>query len=354
MIPLFKVYMSQDAKRLVCNTLESGYIGQGVRVEEFEAELQSVLGLPRRPLATSSCTVALDLAYHLVGIGPGSEVVCTPMTCAATATQLLVRGAKIVWADIDPITGLIDPNDVKKRLTPKTKAIVCVDWAGRLCDYHELKSLGVPVIQDAAHSFGAHGIRGDYVCWSFQAIKHLTTADGGALLCPEDQVERADLLRWYGLDRKSGTSYRCKQDIPEAGYKYGMNDVAASVGLANIRNIQDILYPHMHNAESFGLRMSSNSSFVKPPPSHNSAWWLYTVLVDDDNAFIQYMENNGVSASKVHSRLDTKTCFAKSNRGDLPGVDGFSSREVCIPVGWWLSPPDIDVVVEVVDRWARK
>jgi dTDP-4-amino-4,6-dideoxygalactose transaminase len=353
MIPLFKVFMSEDAIRLSSETMRSGYIGQGPQVDEFEHLLKSFIGLGRAPYATTSGTHALDLAYHLCGIGHGSEVICTPQTCAATATQLLVRGAKIVWADVNPESGLISPEDVSKKVTKKTVAIVAVDWGGQLCDYASLRKNLCPVIQDAAHSFGALGVHGDYVAWSFQAIKHLTTGDGGALLVPEDEEDRADLLRWYGLNRRVSLSFRCSQDIPEAGYKYGMNDIAASIGIGNLRHIADVLSKHRSNAQFFSTHIK-NQHVIAPKFNELSSWWLYTVLVNDQKQFIGHMKSNGVDAGLVHSRIDEKSCFRDSNVGGLPGVDAFSSREVCIPVGWWLTESDRDQIVSAVNSWALK
>jgi dTDP-4-amino-4,6-dideoxygalactose transaminase len=349
-IPLFKVAMSPEASACVAEVLESGYIGQGEKVEAFEVALQDLLGTSEPPLTTNSCTSALDLALHLCGVGPGDAVITTPVTCTATNSPIVTRGATPVWADVDPLTGLIDPADVARKITPRTKAIMAVDWGGALCDYAALKSFGLPVIQDAAHSLTA-GLGGDYVAWSFQAIKHLTTGDGGALWCPPDQLERARLLRWYGLDRRSKADFRCEQNIQEVGYKAHMNDIAAAIGLANIGGVREVIARHRHSAEVYHLRLSGLGYNIETPRwDVNSAWWLYTLLVEDRQGFIAHMADHGIAASPVHARNDTHAAFHFPN-GPLPGVDHFASRNVAIPVGWWLTADDRRRVIEAVQSW---
>ena len=261
MIPLFKVFMAEEAKESVSDVLTSGYIGQGPKVEEFEEKLIDFLHVPRL-LTTNSGTSALQLAVTLSGVLPGDEVISTPMTCSATNTAIVSQGATIVWADIDPDTGNIDPNSVegilKRRSNsgPMPKAIMCVHWGGYPCDMKALMDIGqkygIKVIEDAAHAFGAFykneyiGNHGDFVCFSFQAIKHLTSVDGGALVCKDlKDHNRGKLLRWYGIDREGERSdFRCEADITEAGWKYHMNDVCAAVGIANLREIDWVLDRH--------------------------------------------------------------------------------------------------------------
>lgn len=361
MIPLFKVFMSDQAPSRVGETLMSGYVGEGPRVQEFEDAFAQLVGAPLPPLALNSCTSALDLALHLCGVTIGSEVITTPMTCTATNGVIANRGGKIVWADVDPVTGLIDPKDVARKITKRTKAIMAVDWAGRSCDYRELRKaansaqwLGIPIIQDAAHNlFVDWRNHGDYVAWSFQAIKHLTTGDGGALLTPEGQYDRGRLLRWYGLDRRSSADFRCAQDIKEAGFKYHMNDIAASIGLANLPHAQWVVDRHCENAAYYHEALQGVEGLVRPPADPSASWWLYCLLVDDRAGFIDHLAERGIAASPVHRRNDTHPAFDYPS-GSLPGVDSFSAREVAIPVGWWLSDRDRLDVVLAIKEWALK
>ena len=272
-IPLFKVYMSKNASKKINKVLDSGFIGQGQKVDEFEKKLEN-LWQAKNVLTVNSGTSALSLAYHLIGLKKGDEVITTPITCLATNSPLLALSCKIVWADVDPLTGLIDPEDVKKKITKRTKAIVCVDWEGRPCDYDALKSFGIPVVQDAAHSFmtyykGKHiaNSGGDYVCFSFQAIKHLTCIDGGVIKVPKEQFDRAKLLRWYGFDREGSSSFRCAQDVKECGFKYHMNDANAAVGIANLKGAQVNVFKSQMNAKDFCEFLSKHKIFEFSTPT---------------------------------------------------------------------------------------
>lgn len=347
MIPLFQVSMSPDAADRVASVLASGYIGQGPQCEALEQALQPLLGTPAPPLLVNSCTSAIDLALHLIGVGPGDEVITTPVTCTATNSPIVTRGARPVWADVHPHTGLIDPSDVFRKISRRTKAIIGVDWGGSRCDYDVLRTPGLPVIQDAAHSLGAPA-SGNYVCWSFQAIKHLTTGDGGALWCPPEQLERARLLRWYGLDRRSKADFRCEQQITEVGYKYQSNDIAAAIGLANLPHVPGQIARRQAIARRYQHALAGHCTC--PAWDARSPWWLYTVLVDNRAAFQAHLADCGVASSPVHARNDTHPAFAFPN-GPLPGVDAFTSRNVAIPCGHWMTDADVQQVIRAVQTY---
>lgn len=366
MIDLFRPFvdteavLAQLATTVTPDTDGRVYLGEGAKVRAFEQAFASLVGLETPPpLAMNSCTSALDLALHLIGVGLGDEVITTPMTCTATNGILINRKAKIVWADVDPETGLIDPYDVARKITPRTKAIMAVDWAGRSCHYNTIRAAAahprgrIPIIQDAAHNLLIDETnRGDYVAWSFQAIKHLTTGDGGALLVPETQFKRAKLLRWYGLDRESGTDFRCAQNIKEAGYKYHMSDVTASIGLGNIPHARDIVEKHRQNAHWLTTALWGVPGVTLPPDDPRGCWWLYCVLVSDRDDFKAYLADRGIAVSPVHNRNDIHDAFQYPN-GELPGVDLFASRECAIPVGWWLSQSELEQIAEAVTQWAH-
>jgi dTDP-4-amino-4,6-dideoxygalactose transaminase len=362
-IPLFKVLMSPDAPARVKETLESGYIGQGKKCEEFEAALEEAYG--QRVLMTNSCTSAIDLALHLCGVGQGDEVITTPVTCTATNTHIVLRGARPVWADVDPVTGLIDPKDVEREVTRRTRAIIAVDFGGRSCDYLGLRKVArkfaVYLIQDAAHRgplpIGEDDRIGTHTVWSYQAIKFLTTGDGGGLSVIKDHFDRAKLLRWFGLDRDKSESFRCSQDIEEAGYKYQSNDIAASIGLANLERAKQAVLIHQANAKFYceafkSLSMAARGFLQVPSFDPTCHYWLFPVLVEGgrQQEFIAHMAKNDIAASPVHARNDKHTAFNFPN-GPLPGVDEFCSREVCIPVGWWLTEKDRDQIVQAVGDW---
>src|SRR3990167_6478178 len=178
-IHLFYPYIPKEAIDAVSEVLRSRWIGQGPKVEEFEKKFSNKFR--HRGISMSSGTAALETAYELCGFGPGDEVITTPFTCSATNLMILKTGAKIVWADILPDTFCIDPADIARKITNKTKAIVQVHVGGLTAKAHELMIPNIPVISDAAQALGT--FVGDYTCCSFQAIKHITTGDGGMLIC---------------------------------------------------------------------------------------------------------------------------------------------------------------------------
>lgn len=347
MIPLMKVYMSPSASQEVAKTLNSGYIAQGPKADEFEKELQELLALPRRPLAIGTGTHALDLAYHLCGVGPGTSVISTSLTCLATNCTLVTRGAEIIWADVDQY-GRIDPEDVGRKVRDDTVAIVAVDWSGRPCDYGALKKFGPPVIQDGAHSLLANTEGGDYRMWSFQAVKHLTCGDGGALLTPELQAERAELLRWYGLNRKDKSNFRVHQDVVEPGYKYGMNDIAATIGLENIKTVAHRVRHHRGNARVLCKELGEEYF-------DDSSYWFLPLREKNREAFVAHMRDRWIEASEAHVRNDTKAAFSRfqPEPGSLPGLEKFAQCQVNIPCGWWVGENDLDKIIDAVKQFRR-
>src|SRR3989338_570522 len=243
-IPLFKVFMPNSVGRTVLKTLRSGYIAEGTRVKEFADQVAKFIGNHPYVVPVSSCTMALTIAYELAGIKRGDEVISTPLTCIATNTPLLQLGAKIVWADCEPKTGMVDPKKLGAIITLKTKAIVVLHKDGDLAKMDEILAIArkhkLKVIEDAAHVFGAKyrgrmiGTISDYTCFSFQAIKHVTTGDGGAVVCKNERdYKRARKLKWFGLDKEAPHVHKniWMDDIDIVGYKGNMNDIAASIGL---------------------------------------------------------------------------------------------------------------------------
>ena len=222
-----------------------------------------------------------------------AEIITTPMTCIATNSSIVQNGARIVWADVDPLTGNIDPDEIEPLITEKTQAIMMVHWGGNPCDIDRIceigRANGIPVIEDAAHALGATyqgqpiGRHSDFVAFSFQAIKQVTSVDGGCLVCkePEDDA-RGRLLRWYGIDREHGPGdLRSEVDVAEAGYKFHMNNVAAAVGRENLKHLDWMLMRHRDNARFYdaAFRGRTTSRWRPENPDGASACWLYTIHV---------------------------------------------------------------------------
>jgi perosamine synthetase len=363
MIPLFKVMIDESVVDEIKKVMLSGYIGQGKKVEEFEERLKSDI-FHTKPLTVNSCTSAIHLALRLAGVGVGDEVISTPMTCTATNMPILERGADIVWADIDFWTGGIDVVDVEKKITPKTKAIVCVHWAGYPCNLPALHNLeikyNIPVIQDAAHALGATCYGKDisrwtkFSCFSFQAIKHLTCGDGGALIClDEADYIRGKLLRWYGIDRESNRKdFRCEEDIKEFGYKFNMNDLNATIGLCQLQHFPHILKAHRENAKKYNEAFydMKKVKLLSAENGYESSYWIYTMLVDNVSAFMEFMKKKDIMVSQVHARNDKHTAFKKF-KTPLPGVDTFCKYHISIPVGSWLTPDETAYIIKAVKEY---
>jgi dTDP-4-amino-4,6-dideoxygalactose transaminase len=360
MIPLVKVAM--PPKSVLMPALESvlygGMIAEGEHVYHFEELFSERFGLPGT-LATSSGTGALHIAFELAGAGPGAEIITTSMTAEPTNTTILQAGATPVFADVDPLTGNVDPASVESLITPRTRAICVVHYAGypgelgalrRIADAH-----GISLVEDCAHALGAKyngqsvGTIGDSAIFSFQAIKHMTTVDGGALVLKNPaQIPEAKRLRWFGLTK--GVP-RTEVDIQKPGYKYNMSNVAGILGQKQLLGIDALLERHIANGRYYDAALSSVPG-VQPAIIAQGAepsYWLYTLLADDSGDVERRLTDIGVMASKLHRPNHFHSVFAPYRRA-MPGLDEFYRRLVHIPCGWWVGDEDRARIVDALKR----
>jgi len=360
MIPLIKPYIAPREELMpeIEKVLYSGYIAEGEAAWEFENGLRKYL-YNQNVLAVQSGTAALHLALLLLNIGVGDEVISTPMTSEPTNTTIAITGAKIVWADVDPNTGLLDPQSVKDRITERTKAIMLVHYAGMVCNMDEFNKLseetGIPIIEDAAHALGSKydgkliGSNSRFTCFSFQAIKHMTTVDGGAIAFnnPED-VTPARKLRWFGLDKKVS---RLENDITRAGYKYGINNLTGIIGQVQMRHVPRVLDCYISNGKYYDMALKGIPGVTLIPYYENTepSYWLYTMKVEDREGFIKMLEAIDVTASPLHHRSDTHSVFA-SSKCALPNMEEWYSKYVHIPCGWWVDDAAREKIVEAIKR----
>jgi perosamine synthetase len=237
-VKLFRPYVSWRAVWNVIKVLRSGQLAEGPLVKQFENEFAQKFGL-KNVVALNSGTSALELAYELAGIEPGDEVISPVLTCTATNLPLVRKGAKIVFADIDYDLN-INIEDVKRKITKRTKAIVFVHFGGNNRGLAELLTVcrerDIVLIEDAAQAVGSNFWgKADYTAVSLQAIKTLTSGDGGFLVCKRKRCyNKAKRLRWFGYDREEKQK-KGDTDLKEAGYKYHMNDISAAIGLGNLK-----------------------------------------------------------------------------------------------------------------------
>lgn len=358
--------MSKKCDQAVADVLHSGFVGQGKKVDEFEGLLQSFLNNPYVN-TVNSATSALHLALHMVkefSIGKRTDVISIPLTCTATNTSIVNNGLDIKWVDIDETTCNIDLVDLEKKIDEKTLAVMIVHWAGYPVDMNHLDEIldrakikfGFRpfVIEDCAHAFGSSyqgksvGIK-NFAAYSFQAIKHLTTGDGGALICPNDYFhEKAKLLRWYGLDRTGKTDFRCEQLIAEAGFKFHMNDISASIGIENFKEINWILQKHKFNSKYLRENLK-NVDLLEFKNDRESAAWIFTLLVKNRDFFIHKLQEKGIAVSRVHDRNDKHPCFTKYSTY-LPKTNYVCEHMICLPCGWWLEKEDLEYIVKSVNE----
>lgn len=360
MVPLVKVLM--PPREVLMPALEqvlySGMIAEGESVYAFERRFAETFGLPFA-LGMSSGTAALHLSLTMAGVGPGDEVISTAMTAEPTNTSIAAMGASVVWGDVDPDTGNLDPQSVQAMIGPRTRAIMLVHYAGYPVDLAPILAIaaahGLPVIEDCAHALGARyagapiGTLGDHAIFSLQAIKHMTTIDGGIWTSRHaDRISEARRFRWFGMEKGRP---RTELDITSVGYKYNMHNVAGVVGLAQLDIIADRIARHIDNGRFFDRELAQVPG-VQPAPLPAGAepsYWLYTLLCDDSAAVEQALVANGIAASKLHKRNDTHSLFAGARR-ELPGLDRFYQRLLHIPCGWWVDEADRDRIVAILRR----
>jgi len=390
-IPLFKVFMAppEELDAELLRVVHSGFVTQGPKVEQFEAELRDFFASPR-VVTLNSATSGLHLALHLLrrpdppgeGDWPGlqqnvDEVLTCPLTCTATNWPILANGLRIKWVDADPKTCNMSIDDLEAKLSPTTKVIMVVHWGGTPVDLAAIKRVQErcyakygfrpQVIEDCAHALGARfgeaplGSHGNLCVFSLQAIKHLTSVDGGILIAPTESLyQRAKLVRWFGIDRQrrsGGGDFRMEPDIAEYGFKFHMNDVAATIGLANLQHVPAILHRCRSNAAFYDEALAGLPGISLLPVHRGGAspaYWLYTMRVAAPlrTAFISYMKERGIVVSAVHQRNDIHSCVAQYSQY-LPALNTLAEEIICLPVGWWVTDADRARVAEAVREFAH-
>lgn len=361
MITMFKPYVSEKVAPVLTDILKTSWIGQGPAVDKVEKKFEKMFD-SFGALTLNSCTSALHLALVLSGVCDGDEVITTPMTCSATNIPILYQRAKAVFADIQRTSLNIDPKDIKKKVTSRTKAILVVHWGGEPCDMDEIlaiaKECNVPVIEDAAHALGAKykgkyiGAVSDFTCFSFQAIKQITTIDGGILTCKDAAAyNRGKLLRWYGIDRTFTGDIYWKFKVEEAGFKYHMNDVTAAMLSIQLDDLEKVNSRRREIAGKYYASLGNvrGLTLLKRESDRESGNWLFTVLVDRRDDFVKMMRAAGVETHMVHIRCDVYPIFG-GKRLDLPAMNEVEPRYVSIPLHQGLSDEEVDKVISTIKK----
>lgn len=358
MIPLVKTFIPPKDRLIpeLEKVLYSGYVAQGEQVEFFERAFETYIG-GGHSLSLNSGTAALHIALILAGVVKGSEVISTALTAEPTNVAIKMTGAKIRYADIDLNTGTLLPESVEAAINENTKAIMLVDYAGIPVNVPVFKQLSlkynIPIIHDAAHALGAKfngqmtGAHFPYTIFSFQAIKHLTTIDGGMLQCLDNNdYEQGKLIRWFGIDKKKS---RLDNDILSQGYKYHMNNINATIGLIQLETIGHIVGEYINNGKSFdnALQKVPGLEVMQYYLGSEPSYWLYTLKVENREGFIKKLAEHGIAASELHKRNDWHTYLNDFNC-QLPNLDTFYSKMVHIPCGWWVGPEERELILKTI------
>ncbi len=358
--PLFKVFMPESVIEALRETLLSGYIAEGDQVALFNKMVSDFIG-NKQVVLVNSGTSALTIAYRIAGIGSGTEVISTPLTSIATNMPILELGGRIVWGDVDPETGMLNPDGIESLINDKTKAICVLHKEGDPARLNEIlaiaKKYDLKVIEDCAHAFGAKyqgvkiGNHGDFCCFSFQAIKNITTGDGGAVICKnEEDYQRAKRLKWFGVDHdKVDGGKAWLRDIPERGFKMNMNNISATIGIECIKHIDEINSACNKNGIRYSelLRNVPGVRLIRRDPNDYSIFWAYCLIVENREGLIEKLAGEGIAAGQIHPRNDIYSMFDMAKR-NLPNVDYFSQREMCVPSGWWVDEEEVGRICSII------
>ncbi|MBF9143441.1 DegT/DnrJ/EryC1/StrS family aminotransferase [Hymenobacter properus] len=363
-ISMFSTFVHPSAPQRVAEVLASTMLSEGKQVKAFEEQLAERFGLVH-PAALNSGTSALHLALEVAGVGAGDEVILSAQTFIASAITIVQTGAKPVFADIYYENGNINPADIEHRITARTKAIMAVHWGGYPCDMDEIRAIaarhGLAVIEDAAHAIGATyrgqaiGAISDYTCFSFQAIKHLTTGDGGAL-CALDPAKAREVFRrrWFGIDRANSPVSETGErvyDLTDVGYKYHLSDYAATLGLANLNGFEERMAHRRQLVAQYqqGLANVPGLKHFEHQSDRESANWLFGFHVENRPAFMRHLKAHGIASSVVHDGIDRNTLFG-GKRMDLVQQRRFDETQVHVPLHDDLTAEQVDYIIRTIKQ----
>lgn len=373
-LPFSKPCISQEAIAEVVTCLESGWITTGPRVAQFTEDLKSYLNAPF-VLPLMSATAGLQLALLAIGIKPGDEVITTPLTFAATLNTIVLAGGKPVLVDVDPGTLNLDMNKVEAAITPQTRAIIPVHFAGLPVDLDPLYTLAnthnLRVIEDAAHAIGTEykgkriGGFGDVQVFSFHPNKNITTGEGGCVATRDpDVAKKIGLLRFHGIDRESWNRFSKSgnqdYEIVMPGYKYNMMDIQAALGLHQLKELDRFIARRTELADRYLEALSDWQEWTlptKPAYTHRHAWHLFTPLLNteiaqmDRDEFMQKMKEKNIGTG-LHYRAAHLYPYYREQfgfkSGDFPNAEDIGNRIVSLPLFPSMTDAEQDRALDVM------
>ena len=381
-LPFSRPNLGDAEIQAVVETLESGWITTGPRTEKFAAAFLDYVG-GRFAVPVSSATAGLHVALLALGVGPGDEVVTTPMTFVATLNTIVHCGAVPVLVDVDAATLQIRVERVEERLTPRTKAIVPVHFAGQPSDLDPLMALsasrGIAVLEDAAHAVGTE-YRGRRIgsfpttsVFSFHPNKNMTTGEGGMIVTGDERVfERASLLKFHGMDREAWKRFAKegspRYDVAVPGFKYNMMDIQAALGLGQLPRLEGFIAERTRLASRYDQAFEGLRGLILPrrvPYPARHAWHLYTPLVDvdrlrlDRDGFMAELKRRNIGTGLHYTAAHEFSYYAGRfgwRHDDFPEAHFVSERIVSLPLFPGMSDADqddaIDAVREVTEEFA--
>jgi len=368
MIPYGKQYIDDDDIKAVVEVLKSDWLTTGPKVEEFEQAVADYVG-SKYAVAVNSGTAALHCAMYAIGIGPGDEVIVPPMTFVATANCIVYQGGTPVFVDVEEDTLLIDPDKIEEKITPKTKAIIAVDFAGQPCDYDRLREItnkhNLILVADSCHALGAEykgkkaGSLADLSVFSFHPVKHITTGEGG-MITTDDKVyaERMKQFRSHGIAtdcrerEKQGTWF---YEMIDLGYNYRLTDLQCALGLSQIKKIHFFLKKRREFADRYN-KTFANTDRAEPLTIHIHAlhaWHLYIIKIKgpDRNYVFQHLRESGIGANvhyiPVHLHPFYKNRF-DTNLGLCPVAEKVYKEIISLPLFPSLNIEDFKIVMDTV------
>lgn len=364
----------------VVKTMKSGWIAKGPRTAEFENKFAGYVGA-KHAVAMNSCTAALHVALLSAGIGAGDEVITTPMTYASTANTIIHVGAKPVFADIDYKTCCIDPNEIEKKITPKTKAIVPVHYSGQVCDLDRIYDIAdkhdLFVSEDAAHALESR-YKGRLIgsklkgtaSYSFYATKNLTTGEGGMLVTDDDGIDaKARIWAGQGMSHNAWNRYakggKWQYDICEPGFKYNMFDIQAAIGLQQLSRLGDMQARRLKIAEKYQREFAKIDAVEPPfvPPYTTHSWHLYVLRIVPElltigrDRFIEELNERNVGTSVHFIPVTSMSAYTKRydfKKDDFPNTEKHFERLISLPLYPTLSDEASDYVVAAVKDIVEK
>ncbi len=367
-IPVFKPSVSEKEISAVTEVLKSGWWGEGPKVKEFEEKFSRFIG-KKYAVGLNSCTAALHLAGQLLNLQPGDEVITTPMTFISTAYLATYHGAHIVFADVEPETLNMDPEDVRKKITSRTKVIVPVHYGGHACRMEELMNLArqykLKVVEDCAHATGGYyknkvlGSFGDMSVFSFHAVKNLAMGDGGMLLTNNvRQYERARRARWVGIDKDTAErvhpgGYSWEYQVHRPGFKFQMTDIAAALGLAQLDRLQALNKQRRIIAKAYDKALASISWIETPVEKKyaRSAYHNYVIKVGvDRNKLIGYLKSLGISTGVHYMPLYLHPVYADVDV-DCPIADEVYKKILTLPLFPDLPNSDFARIIDALKEF---